>query len=92
MTPSQGFLCLVSSAAAITRGPSVYTKTLKAKQTDQRDNKRGMQQGGLDLFLCDVTVPTHLRSRLSSSARSMLRFSSLSREPGVKTLTFSAQQ
>lgn len=66
------------------RGPSAPTKTLKAKQTDQCDSIKGMPQGGFDLFLCDVTMPTHLHQALISSACSTLRFSSLSRKVGVK--------
>lgn len=41
------FLCLDSLADAVDGGPPAFTKTLKAKQTDQCDNKRGMRRDGV---------------------------------------------
>lgn len=65
----QVFLCLDSSAEAITRGPSVLTKTLKAKQTDQCDNKRGNAAGWVAFVFvwCDRAHSSLLQSQLLSS-------------------------
>lgn len=87
------FLCLDSLAEAIAGGPSVFTKTLKPKQTDQCDNKERECGGARWVCFCVMwPCPLIFAAVSGSSARSMLRFSSLSREAGVKTLTFSTQQ
>lgn len=88
MTLSEVFLCLDSSAAAHCRGSSVSTKTLKAKQTDQCDNKRGMPAGrvGFVLVWCDRGHSSSLQSQLLCSLHAA--FEQFVWGSGVKTLTF----